>query len=95
MREQVGERTDLQAGRADVGEVARARLCERLVERFRGLVECLDDVDAGFGQRQVEGGEQLRRDGRLDISRGVELLPCGRDEIACVIEGPLPLELHP
>ena len=95
MREQVGERTDLQPGRADVGEVARARLCERLVERFRGLVECLNDIDARLGQWQVERGEQLRGDRRLDIARGVELLPCGRDEIACVIEGPLPLELHP
>ena len=60
VREEIGECPDLQAGRSDVGEIARARLRERLVECLGCLVEGLDDVDACFGQREVECGEECR-----------------------------------
>ena len=73
--QRLGQHPDLEPGRADVGEVERARRRDGLVEDPGRVREHLRRVDGRLGQRLAEAVEQVGVDRGLFRARALERVP--------------------
>jgi hypothetical protein len=95
VREEIADRADLEAARADEGEVPRPRLRDRLVEDPRGVVERLVD-----GRRIVrEPGPEQRAHALVELgflgAEPVEGAPGLGDQLDGVLERLLARRVEP
>ena len=84
--EEIAEHADLEARRADEGEVARAGLGDRLVERPPRVVEDLERPCRELGQRRLEQRPEPVVDRRLRQARVVEAAPPCDDDLGGTFE---------
>ena len=84
--EQIADDADLEAGRRDEGEVPRARLGDRLIERAAGVLEHLEHVGRPVGQGGLEQLLEAIVDWRLDLARMVEAPPAAEHDVGGALE---------